>query len=189
MRPWVKPEDAQQAEGNTGDGAVQRGSLFQCPSGRRGIAAAGGPMESLRIGVVFRLWRCDEKDHRWREGRRSPSLPKFRSEAGVDPPGKVSPERTRNSAFRLWPRTLAQKIGRFLGAMRRGCREVMIGGRKAAWRGVIPTRLHGNLGDGSETSSQLLKLIAFRARKLFARKEGPSLEGRHVLLEGSGELI
>jgi hypothetical protein len=36
----------------------------------KNIAAAGDPMESSRIDVVFRLWQCDKKNHGWREGRR-----------------------------------------------------------------------------------------------------------------------
>ena len=39
-------------------------------SGRRDIAAAGGPAGSPRVDVVFRLWQCDKKNHGWREGRR-----------------------------------------------------------------------------------------------------------------------
>jgi hypothetical protein len=32
------------------------------------IAAAGVPMGSPRVDLVFRLWQCDKKNHGWREG-------------------------------------------------------------------------------------------------------------------------
>jgi hypothetical protein len=76
-----------------------------CRFGRQGIAAAEGPTGLPRIGLVFSLWQCDKKNHGWREGppltvpcQSLDLLP------GLHPPGIVSFERKKNTAFRRSPR-------------------------------------------------------------------------------------
>ena len=70
-------------------------------AGKPDIAAAGGPAGSPRIDVVFRLWQCDKENHGWREG---PPLTVACQVSicwpGLHPPGKVSFERKKNTAFR-----------------------------------------------------------------------------------------
>ena len=69
-------------------------------AGKRDIAAAAGPAGSPRVDVVFRLWQCDKENHGWREG---PPLTvpcqSFDLWPGLHPPGKVSLERKKNTAF------------------------------------------------------------------------------------------
>ena len=59
------------------------------------------PAESPRLDVVFRLWQCDKKNHGWREGPPL-TVPAKVSICwpGLHPPGKVSLERKKNTAFR-----------------------------------------------------------------------------------------
>src|SRR5260370_22035901 len=69
------------------------------------MAAAGVPGGSPGVDVVFRLWQCDKENHGWREG---PPLTapwqSFDLLAGPSPSGKVSFERTKNTALRRCPR-------------------------------------------------------------------------------------
>jgi len=69
-----------------------------------------------RDDVVFRLWQCDKENHGWREGppltvpdRVSICWP------GLHPPGKISFERKKNTAFCLpaYAPSSNCKIGRY----------------------------------------------------------------------------
>src|SRR4051812_28533687 len=62
---------------------------------------------------VFSFWRCDKKNHGWRE---DPPLTvpcqSFDLPPGLHPPVKVSFERKTNTAFHRSPRSLTHDIGR-----------------------------------------------------------------------------
>jgi hypothetical protein len=63
-------------------------------------------MGSPRVDVVFRLWQCDKKNHRWREGSPRP----FPAKVSICWPGLHPPAnqlRTKkNTAFRWGSRSL-----------------------------------------------------------------------------------
>jgi hypothetical protein len=61
---------------------------------------------SPRVGLVFRFWQCDKKNHGWREGPPETGLAKVLDLlAGPSPSGKVSFDRKKkNTAFRCRPR-------------------------------------------------------------------------------------
>ena len=63
------------------------------------MAASPAGTWSPRIDLVFRFWQCDKENHGWREGLPLTVSAKFRSEAGLHPPGKVIPERKREYCF------------------------------------------------------------------------------------------